>query len=276
MSNIIARVSAPISRWAVGLTAAEAGPPTLGERGVALEAAFGPLIEDDNPLHVLAQLSIQEMEAEANLRRSLYAAVARGSSGSEREEEDGSGDDSAGSSEDGIDGGVLAMERAVRSGRNRIRAELHSYETLRRERDEVAASSDAILSALRTAVASLGQAANECGSMDAEQARLQACLAEVDDVLGVVERKTGKQRHDMEGALALASRTLRRLAGAYAVLRSTAGENACPVCLSRPVSKFAVPCGHTFCDDCVGRMSMHRCCMCRATVDRVRPLFYSS
>jgi len=40
---------------------------------------------------------------------------------------------------------------------------------------------------------------------------------------------------------------------------------ACPVCLSKEVNYAIVPCGHTFCEECLSKTKTPVCCICRST-----------
>lgn len=273
--SIIARVSVPVSGWATGATGS-----SEADAVAPLDMAFQPLFPDGNPIHQLAQLSRNEMDAEVELRRGLLALAVPGEPSKGIASNGGSdGESDRGDRGESGDGGAPScklLERTIRRGRERIRSTLHRYEELRRERDEVLASNSTLTTQLKFASQSILHACNECGGMDTPRARLSACAAEVDDILQGIEAQAKEQAKELDAAVAECAGELRRLSGAYAVLRSTTSEYSCPVCMIRPVGKFIIPCGHTFCSDCVSKMQRHECYMCRMRVDRVQPLFYSS
>ena len=48
----------------------------------------------------------------------------------------------------------------------------------------------------------------------------------------------------------------------------------CPVCLTESVTMFTIPCGHTFCNDCSGKMT-NKCFYCNQQVTKKSRLFIS-
>jgi hypothetical protein len=51
-------------------------------------------------------------------------------------------------------------------------------------------------------------------------------------------------------------------------------KHACPVCLENSTTHFAIPCGHVYCEECSSKLRS-RCFICRDTIYRVSPLFFS-
>ncbi len=47
----------------------------------------------------------------------------------------------------------------------------------------------------------------------------------------------------------------------------------CPICISREVNHVSVPCGHTMCGTCIGRMN-HVCYLCRTPIKQKLRLFF--
>ena len=59
--------------------------------------------------------------------------------------------------------------------------------------------------------------------------------------------------------------TLRKLLGVSYNLAGMGFHRACPICLSKEVDYAIIPCGHTFCGDCVTKNRSPNCCICRTT-----------
>lgn len=65
-----------------------------------------------------------------------------------------------------------------------------------------------------------------------------------------------------------------QLKSVYQVLRDSDISFVCPICLNAHVDSFLVPCGHTFCKECI-RTNVERCHMCRHTFNKIGNLYYS-
>mgnify|MGYP000120824873 CR=1 FL=1 len=65
--------------------------------------------------------------------------------------------------------------------------------------------------------------------------------------------------------LNIKTNTLRKLMGVSYNLAGMGFHRACPICLSKEVDYAIIPCGHTFCGDCVAKSRSPHCCICRAT-----------
>ena len=65
---------------------------------------------------------------------------------------------------------------------------------------------------------------------------------------------------------------IKKMGSTYGILRDAQLGHPCPVCLSRQVDIFCSPCGHSFCSAC---MRVRHCYICRASVDRTFPLYFS-
>lgn len=103
-------------------------------------------------------------------------------------------------------------------------------------------------------------------ALDANEVREHAdsIAFAIDGTCGVLRQ----HRDRVEASMARYATLLRRMRGAYGILKPTHG---CPVCMSRDVNMYCEPCGHCFCDRCI-RGSW--CYVCRADIKRVRPIHF--
>lgn len=74
---------------------------------------------------------------------------------------------------------------------------------------------------------------------------------------------------------------LERVCAASAAIRTALEpmpSPVCPICMDSIVSRFVVPCGHTFCSTCCesarGTASDGRCFVCKGRVDLVKTLYH--
>lgn len=51
-------------------------------------------------------------------------------------------------------------------------------------------------------------------------------------------------------------------------------KHVCPVCLENATTHFTIPCGHVYCKDCSSKLRV-RCFICRDTIYKVSPLYFS-
>jgi archaellum component FlaC len=71
-----------------------------------------------------------------------------------------------------------------------------------------------------------------------------------------------------------ASSSLKALSGVFNTVQSLSGYRSCPVCLSREISHYLIPCGHTFCTLCLDK---HKgsCFLCRKSIASYNRLYFS-
>ena len=67
---------------------------------------------------------------------------------------------------------------------------------------------------------------------------------------------------------------LLQLKDVYGVLHNQNNTTQCKICFNRQVDLFLVPCGHTFCQDCV-TPDTKRCHICRLLIHKLCNLFFS-
>lgn len=68
--------------------------------------------------------------------------------------------------------------------------------------------------------------------------------------------------------------SIKALSDVFHTVQSLSGYRTCPVCLSREISHYLVPCGHTFCTTCLDK---HRgaCFLCRKSINTYSRLYFS-
>ena len=71
--------------------------------------------------------------------------------------------------------------------------------------------------------------------------------------------------HDTNMKLNLKTNTLKKLLGVSYNLAGLGFFRACPICLTKECDYAIIPCGHTFCGDCVSKSRSPNCCICRTT-----------
>lgn len=54
---------------------------------------------------------------------------------------------------------------------------------------------------------------------------------------------------------------------------SVIDSNSCSICLTNHVNRVLVPCGHTFCDECIANKQTMRCPTCRGTAHQIIKLY---
>lgn len=74
------------------------------------------------------------------------------------------------------------------------------------------------------------------------------------------------------------TRTLLNSIRKSVVITGAVGEGeqsapTCPICISREVNHVSVPCGHTMCEACIGRMN-HVCYICRSPIKQKLRLYF--
>lgn len=102
--------------------------------------------------------------------------------------------------------------------------------------------------------------------LDANEVREHAdsIAFSIDGTCGVLRQ----HRDRVEASMARYAALLRRMRGAYGILKPAHG---CPVCMNRDVNMYCDPCGHCFCDRCIRGAF---CYICRADIKRVRPIHF--
>lgn len=60
----------------------------------------------------------------------------------------------------------------------------------------------------------------------------------------------------------------------YRTIKGTMVHKGCPVCLVKSVSHFFLPCGHTFCEQCMFKINRSKCFLCKKQIDGIKPLFF--
>jgi len=70
---------------------------------------------------------------------------------------------------------------------------------------------------------------------------------------------------DINHELNLKVNTLKKLLSVSYNLAGIGTFRACPICLTKEVGYSIIPCGHTFCGDCISKSKGSTCCICRST-----------
>jgi hypothetical protein len=72
----------------------------------------------------------------------------------------------------------------------------------------------------------------------------------------------------------MSTTSIKALSDVFHTVQSLSGYRTCPVCLSREISHYLVPCGHTFCTTCLDK---HRgaCFLCRKQITTYHRLYFS-
>lgn len=76
---------------------------------------------------------------------------------------------------------------------------------------------------------------------------------------------------DKKNRYTTAKNCVKSLDKVFSVLKYN--KYVCPICVSREISMFVVPCGHTYCKICAAKMNTG-CFTCRQPIIKVSPLFF--
>ena len=70
---------------------------------------------------------------------------------------------------------------------------------------------------------------------------------------------------EVRKSLRTKTNTIKKLLSVAHNLSGIGMQRSCPICLSKEVNYAIIPCGHTFCEDCISKSRNHTCCICRTT-----------
>ena len=76
---------------------------------------------------------------------------------------------------------------------------------------------------------------------------------------------------DKKHTYASAKNCVKSLDKVFSILKYN--KYACPICVTREISTFVVPCGHTYCKSCSAKMDTG-CFICRQPIIKLSPLFF--
>lgn len=205
-----------------------------------------------------------DARTEVELRRAVCDAV--------REAEQASDGDAA--EQDALDA-LDALVRGAQRAREALVGELEALRIHTRALDACTDERRAVCDVAERSARGLAELHLACDTYglpaEAREAVAAAERALGEAALPAIQAAFASRARPLAAAQTRAAGRLRRLAGAFRIFRQLEGAG-CPICMSREIAAFCVPCGHTYCATCKPDPPA-RCYMCRTRVERTCRLF---
>jgi uncharacterized protein Yka (UPF0111/DUF47 family) len=169
------------------------------------------------------------------------------------------------------------IEESVEKGRAVLADTMKKYIEARDIVANCSVSTDIINSSFDTARNHILRFQRECMRFDHSVQVVDSIQSILADLQKVQQQVIGNINTDLpehHQKLKEATHMLTNMAGAFRTLRNTSTMYTCPICLDRQVSRFIIPCGHTYCVQCLGRSGVEKCAICRTTVNGVKDLYF--
>lgn len=174
---------------------------------------------------------------------------------------------------------IRRVQGAIEEGRRMFLEHFKTYSECKNKVEEIKIKKKQILENFKTAIQMISLINHSHASLFAEDPTeetntFETCQRSLEDAMAVVARRLDDQVLELDGTLKKETKSIRKLATVYKTLRST-GTGLCPVCLANEVDSYAAPCGHTFCKNCLPKITLQKCYMCRRKVESVSQLYFN-
>lgn len=157
------------------------------------------------------------------------------------------------------------IANAVQQGREKLQTAILDYHKSKMAYDAVVKEYTDLCNNVRTIEASLGMLKHACFE------NVQTLISEAaSHALDDCRTRRDAHHNDMK----FLQQKLSQMREVFRILKNSDTTFACPVCLKQQVECFLIPCGHTYCNNCISKASS-TCFICRQRFHNISNLFFS-
>lgn len=98
--------------------------------------------------------------------------------------------------------------------------------------------------------------------------------ASIDSIEGLSNKRFDSRKERIKSSLNSCTQVIKHLYKSYQSIKEVSLVHICPICLNNSVSSFLIPCGHTFCDNCIKKIRTS-CFICRQDIQRFSQLYFN-
>lgn len=171
---------------------------------------------------------------------------------------------------------IEVLKDQVKKGQKMLKAEILKYSSLKDELEQANNLSETFHSQviqLKRTLMCMEEINIQHDDYVKDLTNMQNSVDELDSKVTVyLNNLTTDAKKDYD----VSFKKLIHLKDVYQVCRNSDVSYVCPVCIQNPVEAFMVPCGHTYCKECISKGNNIRriCHMCRNPYTRICNLYY--